>query len=79
MEKLKPNYPLKAIQAQMQNVMGLRLTFSAMKGILQLDWDYGKAVNVVRNLKSDNFYKSMTTHEDHRVWHNQPLAAMFAA
>jgi motility quorum-sensing regulator / GCU-specific mRNA interferase toxin len=68
MEKLKPSYPLKAIQVQMQNVAGLRMTFFAMKGILQLDWDYAEAVNVVKNLKYDNFYTSMTTHEDHRIW-----------
>ncbi len=68
MEKLRPSYPLKAIQVQMQNVAGLRMTFSAMKGILQLDWDYAEAVNVVRNLTHDNFYKSMTIHEDHGVW-----------
>lgn len=68
MEKHKPHYPLKAIQAQMQDVTGLRLTFSAMKDVVRLDWDYAEAVNVVKGLGNGNFYKSMTTHEDHRVW-----------
>lgn len=68
MEKYTPHYLLKAIQAQMQDVAGLRLTFSAQMGIVRLDWDYAEAVKVVSGLVHGNFYKSMTTHTDHRVW-----------
>lgn len=68
MEKHRPHYSLTEIQMQMHDVAGLRLTFSAMKGILRLDWDYVEAVNVIQGLGSGHFYKSMTTHEDHRVW-----------
>ncbi len=75
MEKRTPHYPLKAIQEQMRDVVGLRLTFSAQVGIARLDWDYDEAVTVVRRLSRNNFYKSMTTHADHRVWQDVYHAA----
>jgi motility quorum-sensing regulator/GCU-specific mRNA interferase toxin len=68
MEKQTPHYPLAEIQAQMQEVAGLRLTFSAQRGIARLDWDYAEAVAAVQGLARSDFYKSMTTYADHRVW-----------
>ena len=35
------------------------------------------ALAVVQGLTAADFYKSMTTNADHRVWHNQPLATVF--
>lgn len=31
-------------------------------------FDFAEIVNVVKTLTTADFYKSMTTHADHRVW-----------
>jgi len=33
-----------------------------------LGFDFDGMLNVVRGLRPADFYKSMTTHADHRVW-----------
>lgn len=69
MEKWKPHYLLRDIQAQMMDVQSLRLTNSARNSILfELMWELEDAVQIVQGLRSKNFYKSMTTMQNHRVW-----------
>ncbi len=69
MEKRKPHYPLADIQAQMADVQSLRLTNSARNSILfELRWELEDAVQVVQSLRSKDFYKSMTTMQNYRVW-----------
>lgn len=69
MEKRKPHYSLRDIQAQMVDVQSLRLTNSARNGILfELRWELEDAVQVVQGLRSKNFYKSMTTMQNHQIW-----------
>ena len=69
MEKRKPHYPLQDILAQMVDVPSLRLTNSARNSIFfELGWELEDAVQVVQGLRSKNFYKSMTTTRNHRVW-----------
>ena len=74
MEKQKPHYLLKAIQAQMTSPEAMNLTLSALTwiraaGLAQID-----ALAVVQGLTAVNFYKSMTTNPDHRVWQDVYLA-----
>lgn len=69
MEKRKPHYPLAAIQAQMVDAPSLRLTRSALHSIRsELRWNLIEVVHVVQSLRSGNFYKSMTTTANVRVW-----------
>ncbi len=68
MEKRNPHYPLAAIQAQMTGVEELNFTLSAQIGIRKAGMTRQDALEVVRGLTRANFYKSMTTHKDHRVW-----------
>ena len=68
MEKRTPHYRLKEIQAQMKTVQDLRLTHSATIGIRRAGMTNEDAVAVVQSLSRHNFYKSMTTTKDHRVW-----------
>ncbi len=68
MEKRKQSYQLADIQNQMKNIDGLRLTSSSRKGLIELDFDDNDAVNVIQALTIKNFKKSMTTHNNHRVW-----------
>lgn len=68
MEKSVPHYRLRDIQAQMIDVASLRLTHTAQLGIRSLGMRNVDALAVVQGLSRRNFYKSMTTHADHRVW-----------
>jgi motility quorum-sensing regulator/GCU-specific mRNA interferase toxin len=45
-----------------------RSTFSALTGGAALGFDFAGIIDVVASLTPSDFYKSMTTHADHRVW-----------
>ena len=76
MEKRKPAYLLKTIQAQMVDVPSLKLTNSARNSILfELAWEPEDALKVVQSLRSKDFYKSMTSVRNHRVWQDLYRAA----
>ena len=68
MEKQKPHYLLKAIQAQMTSPEAMNLTLSALAGIRAAGLAQTDALAVVQGLTAVDFYKSMTTNADHRVW-----------
>jgi motility quorum-sensing regulator/GCU-specific mRNA interferase toxin len=68
MEKRRPHYDLKTILAQMVCVENMNLTMSAQHGIRGAGMTRKDALEVIRQLSSANFYKSMTTHQSHRVW-----------
>ena len=68
MEKGTPNYSLADILAQMQSVPDMNLTVSARTGIRDAGMGQMDALAVVKTLTRKHFYKSMTTHADHRVW-----------
>ncbi len=70
MEKHKPHYLLKAIQAQMATPEAMNLTLSASAGIRAVGMAQADALAVVQGLTAVDFYKSMTTNADHRVWHD---------
>jgi motility quorum-sensing regulator/GCU-specific mRNA interferase toxin len=68
MEKHKPHYLLKAIQAQMTTPEAMNLTLSARAGIRAAGMAQADALAVVQGLTTVDFYKSMTVNTDHRVW-----------
>jgi len=68
MEKHKPHYLLKAIQAQMNTLNAMNLTLSARAGIRAAGMAQADALAVVQGLTAMDFYKSMTSNTDHRVW-----------
>jgi len=68
MEKRTPHYSLIEIQAQMTSVTAMNLTESARLGIHEAGMGWEDALTVVRSLRRKEFYKSMTTHHDHRIW-----------
>ena len=67
-EKHSPHYPLAEIQTQMTTVRQMNLTVSARTGIRAVGMAQADALAVVQRLSRKDFYKSMTTHADHRVW-----------
>jgi motility quorum-sensing regulator / GCU-specific mRNA interferase toxin len=46
----------------------VRITLSALAGGAALGFDAEGIIGVVMALTTKDFYKSMTTHADHRIW-----------
>jgi motility quorum-sensing regulator/GCU-specific mRNA interferase toxin len=46
----------------------VRATFAAVAGGYALGLDFEGIVNIVKALTPRDFYKSMTTHADYRIW-----------
>lgn len=68
MEKRRPHYDLKLILEQMICVENMNLTLSAQQGIRAAGMTKNEAHVIVTQLSATNFYKSMTTHQSHRIW-----------
>ncbi len=68
MEKRRAHYDLKAIQTQMNCIEVMNLTVSARHGIKTAGMSIGDVLEVVQGLGRNNFYKSMTTYFDNRIW-----------
>jgi motility quorum-sensing regulator / GCU-specific mRNA interferase toxin len=67
MEKRTPHYQLSRVKVLIDEGK-VRSTFSALAGAAALDIDFAGMVLVVAALTAKDFYKSMTTHADHKVW-----------
>ena|SRR3989338_7137780 len=68
MEKRSPHYLLADIKEQMITVEAMNFTSTAQNGIRAAGMVKAEALEVVRGLSRTDFYKSMTTNKDHRVW-----------
>lgn len=68
MEKQVPHYKLTDIQAVVADPTSQPFTMTALRGGLALGLTEPEMRKVVIALKRSNFYKSMTTHHDHKVW-----------
>jgi motility quorum-sensing regulator / GCU-specific mRNA interferase toxin len=67
MEKRTPHCKLTVVKA-MVSAGQVRATRTALEGGAALGLDFEDMLAVVLTLKSANFFKSMTTNMDHRVW-----------
>lgn len=67
MEKRSPHCQLSVVKVLIEEGK-VRSTFSALAGGAALGFDFQGIVAVVLALTPKDFYKSMTTHADHRVW-----------
>jgi motility quorum-sensing regulator/GCU-specific mRNA interferase toxin len=67
MEKRTPHYKLLAVKTLIESGK-VRTTFTARAGADALGFDYKDMMAVVLALKSEDFYKSMTSHADHTIW-----------
>ena len=77
MEKSVPHSKLAVVKTLMSQGK-VRTTFSARQGALELGLDEHGICAVVTALSEHDFYKSMTTHADHRVWQDvyRPVTPM---
>jgi motility quorum-sensing regulator/GCU-specific mRNA interferase toxin len=67
MEKGTPHCKLSVVKALVE-AGKVRATKSAQVGAAALGFDLDGMLEVVQLLTKADFFKSMTTHEDHRVW-----------
>ena len=68
MEKRNPHYLLSAIQAQMTTIDAMNMTESSRMGARLSGMRMADALGVIQGLSRKHFFKSMTTHQDHRIW-----------
>jgi motility quorum-sensing regulator/GCU-specific mRNA interferase toxin len=67
MEKRTPHCKLSDIKYLVQTEK-VRTTYSAEQGAAQMGLSVTDMLSVILSLTSADFYKSMTTHADHKVW-----------
>lgn len=67
MEKRTPHYQLSLVKMLIEEGR-IRSTFSALSGAAALGFDFAGMVSVIAALTARDFYKSMTTHADHKIW-----------
>ena len=68
MEKRTPHYPLARIQFDVARLGSAAFTKTALDGGRAMGLTSVEMLEVVASLRLANFYKSMTTHADHRIW-----------
>jgi motility quorum-sensing regulator/GCU-specific mRNA interferase toxin len=67
MEKKTPHCKLSVVRALIKSDQ-VRSTKVAREGAAALGLDFDGMLAVITSLAAADFYKSMTTHADHRVW-----------
>jgi motility quorum-sensing regulator/GCU-specific mRNA interferase toxin len=67
MEKSTPHSKLSTVKA-MVKAGNIRTTRTAREGAVALGFDLDGLLGVVLGLTAADFYKSMTSYADHRVW-----------
>ncbi len=68
MEKRRPHYVLANMQAQIAVLGAAAFTKTALDGGQAMGLTTAEMLAVIAALERPDFYKSMTTHADHRVW-----------
>ena len=67
MEKRSPQYSLSSVKTLIEEGK-VRSTASALSGAAALGYDSVEMLEIIKSLTTADFYKSMTTHSDHRIW-----------
>lgn len=67
MEKRTPHCNLKKVKALLKEKK-VRTTRVALVGAELLGINYDEMLSIVGNLTRSDFYKSMTTHADYKIW-----------
>lgn len=67
MEKRTPHCQLSVVKTLVE-AGRVRATVTALSGGAALGLDFEGMVSIVEALTPQDFYKSMTTHSDHRIW-----------
>jgi len=69
LEKRKAHYPLATVKRLIAEGR-VNFTMTAVAGGAAMGFAAKEMLDVVSSLASRNLYKSMTSHADHKVWHD---------
>ena len=75
MEKRTPHYDLPRVQADVARLGAAAFTKTALDGGRIMGLTTAEMLAVIASLTRRDFYKSMTTYADHRVWQDVYHAA----
>jgi motility quorum-sensing regulator/GCU-specific mRNA interferase toxin len=67
-EKRKPHYDLAKVQTDVSRMGAAAFTKTALDGGRAMGLTSTEMLNVVAELSHADFYKSMATYADHRIW-----------
>jgi motility quorum-sensing regulator/GCU-specific mRNA interferase toxin len=67
-EKRTPHYDLARLQAEVARLGVAAFTKTALAGGRQMGLTTAEMLAVIASLARHDFYKSMTTYADHRIW-----------
>jgi len=68
MEKRKPTYDLEAFKAVAPNRKKVQYKQTALLGAYKLGFTISEIVNVIKTMRHEHFYKSMTAYRSNRLW-----------
>lgn len=74
-EKRTPHYDLARIQSAVAHLGAAAFTKTALDGGRQMGLITAEMLAVIASLSRRDFYKSMTTYADHRIWQDVYHAA----
>ena len=75
MEKRSPHYDLARVQADVARLGAAAFTKTALDGGRSMGLTTAEMLAVIASLSRREFYKSMTTFSDHRLWQDVYHAA----
>lgn len=67
MEKHIPHTKLSVVKALIEQNL-VRITTSAARGAAEMGFTTAEVIDVVLHLQGSDFYKSMTTYANHKIW-----------
>ena len=67
MEKSKPHWPLPFVKTLI-DAGKVRSTLSALSGAAAMGFEFEDMLDIIKALTLKDFYESMTTQADHRIW-----------
>jgi motility quorum-sensing regulator/GCU-specific mRNA interferase toxin len=67
MEKNTPHHSLDEVKSLVQ-AGAVKITLTAVRDAFALGFEYQDILNTVLSLSRNDFYKSMTSYSDHRLW-----------
>jgi motility quorum-sensing regulator/GCU-specific mRNA interferase toxin len=69
-ENNSPTHDLAAFKAAMANRKTRLITGIALKDAAALGYDSDEIAKTVQTMQPGQFYKSMTSYHDHKIWHD---------
>lgn len=67
-EKRKPTHDLEAFKSVFSTETSLNVTGTAVRTAAKIGFGRSEIVATIQTMERAHFFKSMTSHNDHRIW-----------